>query len=237
MCDTAVSSTASTFPFLKLSLELRFHIYGYIAEAVPRTTHMSEYAGLYLSSHQVKAEFEAEYMRASEPYFTEFANTLQVSPVVAIPTTITFVTQQRFNLRIPASIRSPHRVMHTRQLLFGLSHTRMLYKPDDHWNTIKPIFASHLGSICLVLDGTISGARPWYDWVVKVLFAKMKEVGTVNTKQVSIMVKLDDQPEMKMTEHVLSGSDLGELWKLKERVKDGDTLCYTWTRVGPEPSQ
>ncbi|KAH3912714.1 hypothetical protein HBI56_155790 [Parastagonospora nodorum] len=237
MCDTAVSSTASTFPFLKLSLELRLHIYGYIAEAVPRTTHMSEYAGLYLSSHQVKAEFEAEYMRASEPYFTELANTLRVSPVVAVPNTITFVTRQWFNLRIPPSIRPQQRVMHTHELFFRLSHPGMLYRTDDNWNTIKPIFASHLESISLFFDGTITDACPWYEWVVEVLFAKMKEVGTVNTKQVSIMVKLNDRPEVNMTEHFPSGSDLGELWKLKERVKDGNALYYTWTRVGPEPKQ
>jgi len=93
-------------PFLQLPLELRFVIYGHIAEAAPHNGHMSEYLGLYLSSRQVKTEFEAEYMRASEPYFTELADTLQGPDVLTIPTTITFATRQRFDLRMSSSIRA-----------------------------------------------------------------------------------------------------------------------------------
>lgn len=79
----------SSFPFLRLPLELRRHVYASIADDVPRVTPMADFAGLSLSCHQVKSEFEEEYMRVYKHEMRNFAESLprEIMELSTIPTT------------------------------------------------------------------------------------------------------------------------------------------------------
>lgn len=63
----------------------------------------------------------------------------------------------------------------------------------------------------------------------------MKEVGMVNIKQISIKVESGGRSEKKLSNTYFSGSILGGVWNGKGRVKHGNTLYYTWVRVGARP--
>jgi hypothetical protein len=58
-------ATSAGFPFFSLPLELRLQIYGHIADKVLRETNIAKFSGLYMSCHQIKQEFEGEYMKIS----------------------------------------------------------------------------------------------------------------------------------------------------------------------------
>jgi hypothetical protein len=69
-------ATSAGFPFLSLPLELRLQIYGHIADKVPRETNIAKFSGLYLSCHQIKQEFEGEYMKIFTRKIAKIAGSL-----------------------------------------------------------------------------------------------------------------------------------------------------------------
>lgn len=68
---------AGHFNFLELPTELRLKVYGKIAAIVPSKAPMRDFAGLYLSCHKIKDEFDAEYTRLQSECFTKTQASLE----------------------------------------------------------------------------------------------------------------------------------------------------------------
>jgi hypothetical protein len=221
-CAAAIP-TMSPFPFLELPIELRFQIYGYVAEAVPRSAPMIKFAGLYLSCRQIKEEFEDEYMKAYTRYTTELASTLRRSRLLAIPTT--FATAQRLAVQISKGVHMHH--------VRNKSRVRA-YAPllkNDPWDTIKPVLGLHLHTLEVHLRPARLWPASWSPWIVEVLFEEMKKPEAVNVKQLSVVVQLTELKEVEFTKSFHSKETLGNDWLAREHTKIGEDWVYSWERA------
>jgi hypothetical protein len=171
--------TMPPLPFLRLPLELRLQVYGYIAEAVPRTAPMADYAGLYLSCRQVNQEMKSEYVKISKPYFAKLAKIMAESHAYLLSVPETFASSQRLDVWMSHEfLRQYMHLILGRFAPFGLG----VPHEDDSWDPIELPFSCHLQSLTLRLQNHDGYRGWWLEWINDALFREKVKPGAVNAK-------------------------------------------------------
>lgn len=211
------------FPFLRLPFELRLQVYGYIAEAVPRTTPMAMYSGFYLSCRQIKQEFEDEYMKAYTPYITHVANKLPPHEARLLSIPSTFATAQHITIRFQKSGYTPF----------------LYYIPDqipyDNFlkKAVRRLMKGYFGSLEIRFEHlplTQLSIPIWIEWIKPVLFVRMKKKGKVNAGRLVFVFDFPEGGSSDVVQFLRPELAPGDGWTLDGIVRDGEKVICRLVR-------
>jgi hypothetical protein len=214
-------ATSAGFLFLSLPLELRLQIYGHIADKVPRQTNIAKFSGLYLSCHQIKQEFEGEYMKIFTRSIAKIAGSLS-------PFRLLLPVLSKFSDAHSLTLQVKHPVCRRWLDYWWLKRVGLTITPPTRPilpNTLDQLFKFKLTSLVICLEEELDGGTSWFCWFLNVLCTELCVRKGVRAQSLCLVAKLDQRASDRFL------SDLRGGWELETSSNDGGRMVF-WLRRG-----